>query len=129
MATRILQLLAGEVRERRAQRCDPDVPLFGENEMLIFVGVSLGRLLRPFELFMHLLLSWDKIRHAMDLEGVTTAQVSCKQPGPTFKVRHNRAPPTAKTHERMDHGSGRVTDNGDTNQRAFAAHAADTGYP
>ena len=39
MATRILQLLAGEVQERRAQRCDPDVPLFGENEMLIFVGV------------------------------------------------------------------------------------------
>jgi hypothetical protein len=28
------------------------VPLFGENEMLIFVGMSLGRLLRPFELFM-----------------------------------------------------------------------------
>ena len=48
MAIRILQLLAMEVRERRAQRCDPDVPLFGENEMLIFVGISLGRLLRPF---------------------------------------------------------------------------------
>ena len=48
MATRILQLLAGEMRERTAQRCDPDVPLFGENEMLIFVGMSLGRLLRPF---------------------------------------------------------------------------------
>ena len=48
MATRILQLLAGEVQERRARRCDPDVPLFGENEMLIFVGMSLGRLLRPF---------------------------------------------------------------------------------
>ena len=49
MATRILQLLAGEVQERRARRCDPDVPLFGENEMLIFVGMSLGRLLRPLE--------------------------------------------------------------------------------
>ena len=48
MATRILQLVAGDVRERRAQRCDPEVPLFGENEMLIFVGMSLARRLRPF---------------------------------------------------------------------------------
>ena len=48
MATHILQVLAGEVQVRRARRCDPDVPLFGENEMLIFVGMSLGRLLRPF---------------------------------------------------------------------------------
>ena len=48
MATRILQLLTEEMREQKAQRCDPDVPLFGENEMLIFVGTSLGRLLRPF---------------------------------------------------------------------------------
>ena len=45
MATRMLQLLAGEVQERKAQRCDQDVPLFKENEMLIFVGMSLGRLL------------------------------------------------------------------------------------
>ena len=49
MATRFLQLLAGEVQERKARLCDQDVPLFGENEMLIFVGMSLGRLLRPFE--------------------------------------------------------------------------------
>ena len=98
MATRILQLLAGEVRERRAQRCDPDVPLFGENEMLIFVGMSLGRLLRPFEYFMRELLSWDQVRNAMDLEGFNAAQVSCRQPngttGPTFKyglkARHRR---------------------------------------
>ena len=48
MATRILQVLAGEVQERRARRCDRDVPLFGENEMLIFVGMSFDRLLRPF---------------------------------------------------------------------------------
>ena len=52
MATRILQLLAGEVQERKAQRCDQDVPLFKEGEMLIFVGMSLGRLLKPFELSM-----------------------------------------------------------------------------
>ena len=51
MATRILQVLAEEVQERKAQRCDPDMPLCKENEMLIFVGMSLGRLLRPFELF------------------------------------------------------------------------------
>ena len=61
MGTRILQLLAGEVQERKAQRCDPDVPLFGENEMLIFVGMPLYRLLRPFDYFMHELLSWGKI--------------------------------------------------------------------
>ena len=73
MATRIFQLLAGEVRERKAQRCYPDVPLFGENEMLIFVGMSLGRLLRPFKYFMRVLLSWDKLRKDVDLEGVTTA--------------------------------------------------------
>ena len=42
MATSILQLLAGEVQERKAQRCDPDVPLFGKNGMLILVGMSLG---------------------------------------------------------------------------------------
>ena len=29
MATRILQLLAGGLQERKAQRCDQDVPLFG----------------------------------------------------------------------------------------------------
>ena len=98
MGTRILQLLVGEVRERKAQRCDQDVPLFGENEMLIFVGMSLGRLLKPFELFMEQLLSWDKLRKHVDLEGVTIALVSCRQPndttGPTFKygitVRHPR---------------------------------------
>ena len=49
MATRILQLLAGEVQAWTTRRCDPDVPLIGENEMLILVGRSLGRLLRPFE--------------------------------------------------------------------------------
>jgi hypothetical protein len=98
MATRILQLLAGEVQERKVQRCDPDVPLFGENEMLIFVGMPLGRLLKPFEIFMEQLLSWDKLRKHVDLEGVTMTLVSCRQPndttGPTFKfgitVRHPR---------------------------------------
>ena len=64
MATRILQVLAGEVQERKAQRCDPDMPLFKENEMPIFVGMSVGRLLRPFELFMEELLSWNKLRGA-----------------------------------------------------------------
>ena len=79
MATRMLQLLAGEVQERKASRCDPDVPLslFGENEMRICVGMSLGRLLRPSEYFMLELLPWDKIWNAVDLEGVTAAQVSC----------------------------------------------------
>jgi hypothetical protein len=38
------------------------MPLFRENEMLIFVGMSLGRLLRPFELFMEELLSWNRLR-------------------------------------------------------------------
>ena len=98
MATRILQLLAGEVRERRAQRCDPYAPLFGENEMLIFVGMPLGRLLKPFDLLMKELLSWDKLRKHVDLEGVTMTLVSCRQPndttGPTFKygitARHPR---------------------------------------
>ena len=69
MATRILQLLAGEVRKQKAQRCDPDVPLFGENEMLILVGVSLGRLLRLFEYFMRVLY-WDKLRKDVDLGDV-----------------------------------------------------------
>ena len=44
------------------------------------------------------LMSWDKLRKDVDLEGVTTALVSCRQPngttGPTFKygitVRHPR---------------------------------------
>ena len=98
IATRILQLLAGEVHERKAQRCDQDVPLFGKSEMLIFVGVSLGRLLRPIELCMEELLSWDKLRRHVDLEGVTMTLVSCRQPndttGPTFKhcllARHPR---------------------------------------
>ncbi len=62
MATRTLQVLAGEVQERKAQRCDADMPLFRENEMLIFVGMPLGRLLKPFELFMEELLSWHKLR-------------------------------------------------------------------
>ena len=47
---------------------------------------------------MHVLLFWDKIQNAVDLEGATAAQVSCRQPydtsGPTFKfgitVRHPR---------------------------------------
>ena len=99
MATRILQQLAGEVQERKTQRSDPDAPLFGEHEVLIFVGMALCRLLKPFELFIHELLSWDRIRNAMDFEGVTAAQVSCRQPndttGPTFKygyiVRHPRS--------------------------------------
>jgi len=98
MATCILQVLAGEVQERKAQRCDQDVPLFRENEMLIFVGMSLGRLLRPFELFMEELLSWNKLRGHVDLEGVTMTLVSCRQPndttGPTLKhallARHPR---------------------------------------
>ena len=98
MATRILQVLAGEVQERKAQRCDPDMPLFRENEMLIFVGMSLGRLLRPFEYFMEVLLDWHKLRGHVDLEGVTMTLVSCRQPndttGPTFKyallARHQR---------------------------------------
>ena len=66
--------------------------------MPIIVGMSLGRLLRPFEYFMRVLLSWDKIRNAVDLEGVTAPQVGCRQPndttGPMFKygmtVRHPR---------------------------------------
>ena len=58
MATHMLQLLAGEVQERRAQRCDQNVPLFRENEMLICLGMSFGRLLKPFERFMKELLSW-----------------------------------------------------------------------
>ncbi len=33
-----------------------------------------------------------------------------------------------KTHERTDHGSGRVTDNKDTNRCLFAVRATDTGY-
>ena len=74
---------------RRAKRCDPDVLLFGENEMLILVGMLLGRLLRPSEYFTRVLLSWDENRKAVDLEGVTAAQVSCRQPndttGPTSK--------------------------------------------
>ena len=41
LATRILQQLAGEVQERKTQRHDPDAPLFGENEVLIFVGMAL----------------------------------------------------------------------------------------
>ena len=59
------------------------MPLFGENEMLICVGMSLGRLLRPFEYFVRVLLSWDIIRKAADLEDVTTAQINCKQPNDT----------------------------------------------
>jgi len=97
MATRMLQLLAGEVRERKAQRCDPDALLFGENEMLIFVGMSLGRLLRPFEYFMCELLSLDILRKDVDLEGVTIALVRCRQPndttGPTFKYGLNARHP------------------------------------
>ena len=60
------------------QRSDPDAPLFGEHEVIIFVGMALCRLLRPFDLFIHELLAWDRIRNAMDLEGVTAAQVSCR---------------------------------------------------
>ena len=60
--------------------------------------MSMARLLRPFEAFMRELLSWKDIRDAFDLEGVTEAHVSCRQPndstGPTFKygyvVRHPR---------------------------------------
>ena len=89
MATRILQQLAGEVQERKTPRIDPNAPLFGEHEVIIFVGMALRRLLKPFELFVNELLSWGRIRNAMDLEGVTAAQVSCRQPndttGPTFK--------------------------------------------
>ena len=133
MATRMLLLLAGEVQYRQAQRRDQDAPLFRENEMLVFVGVSLGRLLKPFELFMKELLSLGKFRKHVDLESVTMTLVSCRQPndttGPTFKYAIKRAPPTAKTHERMDHGIGRVTNNGDTNRPLFAVHATDTGYP
>ena len=66
--------------------------------MLVFVGMSLGRLLKPFKLFMEELLYWDKLRKHVDLEGVKIALVSCRQPndttGPTFKygitVRHPR---------------------------------------
>ena len=49
LATRILQQLAGEVAERKTQRIDPAAPLFGENELLTFVGMSLARLLRPLK--------------------------------------------------------------------------------
>ena len=133
MATRILQVLAGEVQERKAQRCDPDMPLFRENEMLIFVGMSLGRLLRPFEYFMEVLLDWHKLRGHVDLEGVTTTLVSCRQPndttGLTFQVRLARAPPTGKTDQRIRLGNRRVTNHGHTNRPLFAVHATDTGYP
>ena len=74
------------------------VPLFGKQELLIFVGMSLSRLLRSFELFIRELLSWARIIKHFDLEDVTEALVSCRQPndstGPTFKygyvVRHPR---------------------------------------
>ena len=65
--------------------------------MLIFIGVSLGRLLRPFELFMNELLYWDKLRRHVDLEGATMTLVSCRQPndttGPTFKYGLNARHP------------------------------------
>jgi hypothetical protein len=95
LATRILQQLAAEVAERKQQG---RVPLFGKQELLIFVGMSLSRLLRSFELFIRELLSWARILKHLDLEDVTEALVSCRQPndstGPTFKygyvVRHPR---------------------------------------
>ncbi|MFM7982556.1 MAG: hypothetical protein ACKPKO_24860, partial [Candidatus Fonsibacter sp.] len=133
MATRILQLLAGKVQERKAQRSDPDRPPFGENEMLIFVRMSLCRLLRRLYLCMRMLMSWDGIRNNVDLEGVTDALVNCRQPndttGPTFKFGITVSHPRQKAHEPMDHDSGGVANNGDTNRHMCAVHATDTNYP
>ena len=72
--------------------------LQGERDAHHLVGISLGRLLKHFELFMEVLLYWNKLQGHVDLEGVTMTPVSCKQPndttGPTFKyallARHQR---------------------------------------
>jgi hypothetical protein len=95
LATRIVQQLSAETTTRRRNNRRP---LFGAGELLIFVGMSLGRLLRPFELFMREVLNYADLRQHVDLEGVTESLVSCRQPndttGPTFKyayvVRHPR---------------------------------------
>ena len=89
MAARILQLLSGRCESGKPSVAIQTCRFFRENKMPIFGGISLGRVLRPFEYFMLELLSWDKIRNAVDLEGATAAQVSCRQTngttGPTFK--------------------------------------------
>jgi hypothetical protein len=113
MATRILQVLAGEVQERKAQRGDPDMPLSKENEMLIFVGMSLGRLLSAFELLHGRTAVLEQTPGARGSGGRYSCpgqlQAAHLHNRPHVQVRHNRAPPTSKTHERVDHENGRAT--------------------
>ena len=95
LATRIIRQLAGEVRRRktiRVQAGNLHMPLFAANELLVYVGFPLQRLMGPFQLVLEGCLSSPAFRQQIDLEGIMLEHVSCHMAndsaGPTFLYGH-----------------------------------------